>query len=48
MMSLTYITRGQFAGACWGESGIPVEWRDGLAGKDMIEKALHGLHGDNE
>ena len=22
---------GQFAGAYWGESGIPVEWRDGLA-----------------
>jgi ADP-ribosylglycohydrolase len=34
---------GQFAGACWGESGIPQEWRDGLAKKDMIEKALRGL-----
>ena len=20
---------GQLAGACWGESGIPVEWREG-------------------
>ncbi len=36
---------GQFAGACWGESGIPVEWWDGLARKDMIEKALQGLPG---
>jgi len=34
---------GQLAGAYWGESGIPQEWRDGLARKDMIEKALHGL-----
>ena len=34
---------GQFAGACWGESGIPVEWRDGLAKQEMIEKALGGL-----
>ena len=34
---------GQLAGAYWGESGIPVEWRDGLARKDMIEKALGGL-----
>ncbi len=39
---------GQFAGACWGESGIPVEWRDGLARKGMIEKALLGLLGGNE
>ena len=38
---------GQLAGACWGESGIPVEWREGLARKDMIEKALRGLLGDN-
>ena len=38
---------GQLAGACWGESGIPVEWRDGLAGKDVIEKALQGLLGGN-
>jgi ADP-ribosyl-[dinitrogen reductase] hydrolase len=34
---------GQFAGACWGESGIPVEWREGLAGQEMIEKAIQGL-----
>ncbi len=34
---------GQFAGACWGESGIPVEWREGLARKDMIESALAAL-----
>lgn len=34
---------GQLAGACWGESGIPLEWRDGLARRDMIERALEGL-----
>lgn len=34
---------GQFAGAYWGESSIPQEWRDGLARKDMIETALTGL-----
>ena len=34
---------GQFAGAYWGESGIPQEWRDGLARPEMIEKALRGL-----
>ena len=34
---------GQFAGAYWGESGIPEEWRDGLARTDMIEEALTGL-----
>ena len=34
---------GQLAGACWGESGIPDEWREGLARKDMIEKAMEGL-----
>jgi ADP-ribosylglycohydrolase len=39
---------GQFAGAYWGESGIPVEWRDGLARRDMIEKALQGLLGGNQ
>ena len=36
---------GQLAGAYWGESGIPAEWREGLACKDMIEKALQGLLG---
>jgi ADP-ribosylglycohydrolase len=37
---------GQLAGAYWGESGIPQEWLEGLARKDMIEKALRGLVGD--
>ena len=36
---------GQLAGAYWGESGIPKEWRDGLARPEMIEKALKGLVG---
>ena len=36
---------GQLAGAYWGESGIPTEWRDGLARPEMIEKALRGLLG---
>jgi ADP-ribosylglycohydrolase len=34
---------GQLAGACWGESGIPAPWRNGLARRDMIETALAGL-----
>jgi len=34
---------GQFAGARWGESGIPGEWLDGLAERDMIGQALTGL-----
>lgn len=34
---------GQLAGAQWGESGIPAPWREGLARRDMIEKALAGL-----
>ncbi|MFH1268123.1 MAG: ADP-ribosylglycohydrolase family protein, partial [Planctomycetota bacterium] len=29
---------GQLAGAYWGEAGIPAEWLDGLARKDMIEQ----------
>ncbi len=37
---------GQLAGAYWGESGIPQEWRDRLARPEMIEKALRGLVGD--
>jgi ADP-ribosylglycohydrolase len=37
---------GQLAGAYWGESGIPKEWREGLARPEMIEKALRGLLGD--
>lgn len=31
---------GQLAGAYWGESGIPAEWLEGLARKEMIEDAL--------
>ena len=37
---------GQLAGAYWGESGIPQEWRDGLARPEMIGNALRGLVGD--
>jgi ADP-ribosyl-[dinitrogen reductase] hydrolase len=39
---------GQLAGACWGESGIPAEWLEGLARRDMIEDALAGLLGGKE
>ena len=31
------------AGAYWGEAGIPLEWLEGLAEREMIEKALEGL-----
>jgi ADP-ribosylglycohydrolase len=34
---------GQLSGAFWGESNIPAEWREGLAKKEMIEKALQGI-----
>jgi ADP-ribosyl-[dinitrogen reductase] hydrolase len=34
---------GQLAGAYWGEECIPKEWREGLARKDMIERALQRL-----
>jgi ADP-ribosyl-[dinitrogen reductase] hydrolase len=34
---------GQLAGACWGETGIPAEWRDGLGRRDLIEAALSAL-----
>ena len=34
---------GQLAGAYWGELGIPAEWREELARKEMIEKALQRL-----
>jgi len=34
---------GQLAGACWGETGIPDAWREGLARRDMIEAALTAL-----
>jgi len=36
---------GQLAGAYWGESGIPEELRSGLAGREMLERALRGLLG---
>jgi ADP-ribosyl-[dinitrogen reductase] hydrolase len=36
---------GQLAGAFWGESGIPSEWLEGLARRDMIEKALEAIMG---
>jgi ADP-ribosylglycohydrolase len=36
---------GQLAGACWGESGIPTEWRNGLARQEVLAKALQGLLG---
>ncbi|MCH8046054.1 MAG: ADP-ribosylglycohydrolase family protein [Planctomycetes bacterium] len=39
---------GQLAGACWGESGIPAEWRDGLARKDIIEPILEKLLDESE
>ena len=34
---------GQLAGAYWGESGIPAEWLEGLARRDMIEGVIQGL-----
>ena len=34
---------GQLAGAFWGESGIPVALREGLARYDMVDTALAGL-----
>jgi len=34
---------GQFAGAYWGELGIPQEWLAGLAKRELIEQALAGL-----
>ncbi len=36
---------GQFAGAYWGESGIPLAWRAELARKEMIEQALAVIRG---
>ena len=39
---------GQLAGAYWGEAGIPVEWRKGLARPEMIERAVGGLLGGQE
>ena len=37
---------GQLAGAHWGESGIPAEWRAGLARVDLIEVWTDGGHLD--
>jgi ADP-ribosylglycohydrolase len=34
---------GQLTGAGFGESAIPAEWRQGLAGKDQIEPILQRL-----
>lgn len=34
---------GQFAGAYWGESGVPQRWRDGLVRRDLLEQALQGI-----
>ena len=34
---------GQLAGACFGESGIPQEWREGLAGRAIIDPILARL-----
>jgi ADP-ribosyl-[dinitrogen reductase] hydrolase len=36
---------GQLAGAYWGEAGIPEPLRSGLAGRDLIDKAIAGLIG---
>ena len=34
---------GQLAGACWGESGIPADWRKDLARQELIEPILQRL-----
>lgn len=34
---------GQLAGACWGESGLPAEWRDQLCGRNQIDRVLDPL-----
>ncbi len=34
---------GQLAGACWGESGIPGAWLEGLVRREMIEAVLTRL-----
>jgi ADP-ribosylglycohydrolase len=36
---------GQFAGALWGEAGIPEPLRKDLARHDLLDRALHGLTG---
>ena len=35
---------GQLAGACYGVEAIPVEWRERLAMRDMIEWMADGLY----
>jgi ADP-ribosyl-[dinitrogen reductase] hydrolase len=37
---------GQLAGACYGLSGIPAEWRAGLAQQERVEQAARRLLGD--
>ncbi len=37
---------GQLAGAFWGETGIPPEWRRRLARRDLIEQILSKLVGE--
>ena len=39
---------GQLAGACWGETGIPVAWRGGPARTDIIEPILAKLLGESK
>lgn len=39
----TGVICGQLAGAFWGESGIPAEWRQGLAQREVIERFLQPL-----
>jgi ADP-ribosyl-[dinitrogen reductase] hydrolase len=34
---------GQLAGACWGDTGIPPEWRNGLARRERISAAVDRL-----
>ena len=36
---------GQLAGACFGEAGIPAEWRAELAGHDVLDPILNRLAG---
>jgi ADP-ribosyl-[dinitrogen reductase] hydrolase len=38
---------GQLAGAYWGDSEIPVEYIEGLARRDLIERAVRGLLGQD-
>ena len=35
---------GQLAGAYYGVEGIPSNWLDKLAGREMIEGLARGLH----